>query len=42
MDWYWVLAAFALSAGAFYDAYEARKTSKQLEKRIKVLEHKIK
>ncbi|WP_456274744.1 hypothetical protein [Bacillus sp. AK031] len=42
MDWYWVLAAFALASGAFYNAYEARKTSKQLEERIRYLEDKIK
>ncbi|WBL16970.1 hypothetical protein [Sutcliffiella sp. NC1] len=42
MDWYWVLAAFALASGAFYTAYEAEKRSKTLEKRVKELEDKIK
>jgi len=41
VDWYWVLAAFALASGAFYNAYEAEKRSKKLEKRVKELGDKI-
>jgi hypothetical protein len=42
MDWYWVWASFALASDAFYNAYEARKKSKELEERIRYLENKIK